>query len=40
VLAEPDRFIRKRVIHKSKYISMVGESQAEKPCLCQVLFFN
>ncbi len=40
VLAEPDRFVRKRVIHKSKYISMVGESQAEKPCLCQVLFFN
>ena len=30
MLAEPDRFIRKRVIHKSKYISMVGESQPEK----------
>ncbi len=30
VLTEPDRFIRKRVIHKNKYISMVGESQQEK----------
>lgn len=31
MLAEPDRFIRKRVIHKHKYISMFGESQQEKP---------
>jgi hypothetical protein len=31
MLAEPDRFIRKRVTHKYKYISMFGESQQEKP---------
>ena len=30
VLTEPNRFIRKRVIHKNKYISMAGESQEGK----------
>jgi len=30
VLTEPNRFIRKRVIHKNKYISMALGSQQEK----------
>ncbi len=40
VLTEPNRFIRKRVIHKSKYISMVGESQQEKLGIQKTLYLR